>query len=326
MLTEQSVDLFRKNTEDILKEIGKDVIGQKEIVKETLIAIISGGNVLLEGVPGLGKTRLVRTIGRVLDMPFSRIQFTPDLMPADVTGTNIVIKDESGNVSFMFRKGPVFTSILLADEINRATPKTQSALLEAMQEHTVTVAGESYRMEEPFFVLATQNPVEQEGTYPLPEAQTDRFMFKILVPFPSNEDLESIVSLTQKKQDESSEKVIDRERLLEMRDIAREVPVSDTVMKFASSLIGGTHPELSYALPSAKQYLRFGASPRAAQSLISGAKVNALMEGRYNVSVNDLKKLALPVLRHRIALNFEALSEGLSADSVIEKMLAENEQ
>jgi len=326
MLTEQSVYLFRQNTDKILEEISKDVIGQKDIIRETLIAIIAGGNVLLEGVPGLGKTRLVRTIGRVLDMPFSRIQFTPDLMPADVTGTNIVIKDEKGSVSFMFRKGPVFTSILLADEINRATPKTQSALLEAMQEHTVTVAGESYKLEDPFFVLATQNPVEQEGTYPLPEAQTDRFMFKILVPFPSNEDLINIVTLTQKKNDESAKKVIDKNELLEMRDIAREIPVSETVYKYATSLIGGTHPEMPTALPSAKKYLRFGASPRAAQAIISGAKVLALMGGRYNVSVSDIKTLAYPVLRHRIALNFEAVTEGLSADDVITKLLEENVQ
>lgn len=326
MFTEENVNLFRQNTSDILNEISKDIIGQETIIRQTIIAIIAGGNVLLEGVPGLGKTRLVRTIGRVLDMPFSRIQFTPDLMPADVTGTNIVIKDENGNVSFKFRQGPVFTSILLADEINRATPKTQSALLEAMQEHTVTVAGESYRLEEPFFVLATQNPIEQEGTYPLPEAQTDRFMFKILVPFPSNDELTSIVALTQKKNDEIAQKIIGKDRLLEMRDIAREIPVSDSVSKFASCLIGGTHPELDYALPSAKKYLRYGASPRAAQALISGAKVSALMDGRYNVSINDIKKLAYPVLRHRIALNFEAVTEGITADGVIEKLLAENEQ
>jgi len=324
VLTENSINLFKQNCESILSEIAKDIVGQEEIIRDTVIAVIAGGNVLLEGVPGLGKTRLVRTLGRVLDMPFSRIQFTPDLMPADVTGTNIVIKDESGNVSFMFKKGPVFCSLLLADEINRATPKTQSALLEAMQEHTVTVAGESYKLEEPFFVLATQNPVEQEGTYPLPEAQMDRFMFKVVVPFPSNNDLRDIIVMTQKKVDAVAEKKVNRSDILEMRDVAREIPVSDTVLDYAAALIGSTHPELEYGAPSAKKYLRFGASPRAAQALISGAKVLALMSGRYNASVNDIKTLAYPVLRHRIALNFEAVTEGLTPDDVIGMIIGEN--
>ena len=324
MLTESSVLNFKKNCDAILSEISKDVVGEEDIIRQTVIAIIAGGNVLLEGVPGLGKTRLVRTLGRVLDMPFSRIQFTPDLMPADVTGTNIVIKDEKGNVSFMFKKGPVFCSLLLADEINRATPKTQSALLEAMQEHTVTVAGESYRLEEPFFVLATQNPIEQEGTYPLPEAQMDRFMFKVLVPFPSDADLKDIVVMTQKKTDAVSEKQIDRTDLLEMRDVAREIPVSETVLDYVAALIGKTHPERDNCSPAAAKYLRFGASPRAAQALVSGAKVLALMSGRYNASVNDIKTLAYPVLRHRIALNFEAVTGGLSPDDVIKLIIEEN--
>ncbi len=324
MTDEKEILSFRDTCDSIFAEISKDIIGQEQIVRETVTAIIAGGNVLLEGVPGLGKTRLVRTLGRVLDMPFSRIQFTPDLMPADVTGTNIVIKDASGGVRFEFRRGPVFSNIVLADEINRATPKTQSALLEAMQEHTVTVGGESFRLEEPFFVLATQNPIEQEGTYPLPEAQMDRFMFKILVPFPTDDELKNIVLLTQKKNDETSEKAVDREGLLEMREVAREVPMPESVLNYAVSLISSTHPENAEEESTASKYLRYGASPRAAQSIISGAKVRALMKGRFNVSKEDISELAYPVLRHRIAPNFEAITEGLTSDELVSKIIEEN--
>lgn len=324
MVDEKQIQRFKDNCDKILCEIAKDMIGQEKIVEETVIAIIAGGNVLLEGVPGLGKTRLVRTLGRVLDMPFSRIQFTPDLMPADVTGTNIVLKDDKGNVTFEFRKGPVFSNIVLADEINRATPKTQSALLEAMQEHTVTAGGQSFKLDEPFFVLATQNPIEQEGTYPLPEAQMDRFMFKILVPFPTDDELKNIVLLTQKKNDETSEKAVDREGLLEMREVAREVPMPESVLNYAVSLISSTHPENAGEESTASKYLRYGASPRAAQSIISGAKVRALMKGRFNVSKEDISELAYPVLRHRIAPNFEAITEGLTSDELVSKIIEEN--
>jgi len=323
MFDEKAIYSFKEKTDAVFAEIAKDIIGQEEIVKETVTAIIAGGNVLLEGVPGLGKTRLVRTLGRVLDMPFSRIQFTPDLMPADVTGTNIVVRDENGGSRFEFRRGPVFCSILLADEINRATPKTQSALLEAMQEHTVTVGGESYRLEEPFFVLATQNPIEQEGTYPLPEAQMDRFMFKILVPFPSDAELRDIVLLTQQKNDTSSTRVLTRDELLSMREVARSVPVPSSVLDRAIGLISATHPETPGAADAAKKYLRFGASPRAAQALISGAKVRALSMGRFNVSAEDVDALAYPVLRHRIAANFEAISSGIDCDGIIRMIIEE---
>ena len=323
MTDEKAIQSFKENTDRIFVEIAKDIIGQEQIVRETVTAVIAGGNVLLEGVPGLGKTRLVRTLGRVLDMPFSRIQFTPDLMPADVTGTNIGVRDENGGSRFEFRRGPVFCSILLADEINRATPKTQSALLEAMQEHTVTVGGESYRLDEPFFVLATQNPIEQEGTYPLPEAQMDRFMFKILVPFPTDAELRDIVLLTQKKNDTSSERAVTREELLAMREVARSVPVPSSVLDRAISLISATHPETPSASEAAKKYLRFGASPRAAQSLISGAKVRALSSGRFNVSNEDIEALAFPVLRHRIAANFEAISTGIDNDEIIRMIIEE---
>jgi len=326
MIDEKAILSFKEKTDAVFAEIAKDIIGQEEIVRQTVTAIIAGGNVLLEGVPGLGKTRLVRTLGRVLDMPFSRIQFTPDLMPADVTGTNIVVRDENGGSKFEFRRGPVFCNILLADEINRATPKTQSALLEAMQEHTVTAGGESYRLDEPFFVLATQNPIEQEGTYPLPEAQMDRFMFKILVPFPSDAELKEIVLLTQKKTDTSSERAVTRDELLEMREVARAVPVPSSVLDRAIGLISATHPESETAASAAKKYLRFGASPRAAQALISGAKVRALIDGRFNVSAEDVEALAYPVLRHRIAANFEAISSGVDCDGIIRMIIDERRE
>lgn len=322
MINEKDIMEFKDLVKRIREEIAKDMVGQEEVVEGVLIAMIAGGNVLLEGVPGLGKTRLVRTIGRVFELPFSRIQFTPDLMPADVIGTNIVVKDESGSSAFSFQAGPVFTNILLADEINRATPKTQSALLEAMQEHTVTVAGISRPLNEPFFVLATQNPIEQEGTYPLPEAQMDRFMFKLLVPFPKKEELSQIVHMTQKKNDETATKVAGGQDLLQLREVARGVPIADSVLDFAMKLVIASHGEVE----SAKRYLRFGASPRAGQALITGAKVRALMEGRYNVSYEDIKKLALPVLRHRIALNFEALTSSLTNDDLVLMIIDEVEK
>lgn len=323
MVTEESIRQFSAQCDNIFKQIRRDVIGQTEVVEGTIIAMIAGGNVLLEGVPGVGKTRLVRTLGRVFDLPFSRIQFTPDLMPADVTGTNIIVKDENGNSNFQFQPGPIFSNIILADEINRATPKTQSALLEAMQEHTVTVMGVSRKMNEPFFVLATQNPVEQDGTYPLPEAQMDRFMFKLIVPNPSLNDLMSIVNLTQKTMAEVSEAACSGEQLLEMRATANQIPVAEEVMRYAMTLCSATHPDSECASQAAKKYVRLGASPRAGQALISAAKVKALMKGRFNVAYSDINELAYPVLRHRMKLNFEAIAERVSPDEIVKQIIEE---
>ena len=323
MTTEKDLDLFSEQCKNIFTQIGRDVIGQKEVVEYTVIAMIAGGNVLLEGVPGVGKTRLVRSLGRVFDLPFSRIQFTPDLMPADVTGTNIIVKDDKGNSKFEFQKGPIFSNIILADEINRATPKTQSALLEAMQEHKVTVMGVSRKLDEPFFVLATQNPIEQDGTYPLPEAQMDRFMFKLLVTYPAKDELQSIVEMTQKTMDEVAEAACNAEQLLSMRETAKNLPVASDVMSYAMDLVIATQADGNTATPTAKMYIRNGASPRAAQALISAAKVRALINGRYNVSFNDINELACPVLRHRIKLTFEAVTDNVTADDVINEIIKE---
>ena len=320
---QEDIDMFCAQCANIFEQVSRDVIGQKEVVQGTIIAMIAGGNVLLEGVPGVGKTRLVRSLGKVFDLPFARIQFTPDLMPADVTGTNIIVKDENGNSSFKFQPGPIFSNIILADEINRATPKTQSALLEAMQEHTVTVMGTSRRLEEPFFVLATQNPIEQDGTYPLPEAQMDRFMFKLIVPNPSLDELMAIVDMTQKTMAEVAESVCDGDQLLRMRATANQIPVAEEVMRYAMVMTSATHPDSECASEAAKKYIRNGASPRAGQALISAAKVKALIKGRFNVAFSDIEELAYPVLRHRIKLNFEAIAERVSADDVIKLIIDE---
>ncbi len=326
MVTEKDINQFSEQCKNIFEQISRDVVGQEPVVQGTVIAMIAGGNVLLEGVPGVGKTRLVRTLGRVFSLPFSRIQFTPDLMPADVTGTNIIVKDEAGNSTFSFQPGPIFANIILADEINRATPKTQSALLEAMQEHTVTVMGVSRKLNEPFFVLATQNPIEQDGTYPLPEAQMDRFMFKLLVPDPSLEELMKIVNLTQKTMEEVADAACTGEELLRMRATANQIPVAEDVMKYAMIMVAATHPEGECATEAAKKYIRVGASPRAGQAIISAAKVLALIKGRFNVAYSDLKELAYPTLRHRIKLNFEAVAERISADDVIKMVIEEVEK
>ena len=306
---------------EMREAVSKVIVGQADVVEQVLIAVFSRGHALLVGVPGLAKTLLVRTLSEVLDLGFKRVQFTPDLMPADVTGTDVLETDENGKARITFRKGPVFTSVLLADEINRATPKTQSALLEAMQEHRVTVGGRSYVLDEPFFVLATQNPVEQDGTYPLPEAQTDRFMFKLTVDFPSPDELYDIVALTQKTAGETAQKVLSGEDLLAMRAFARDVPCMDAILRAVMRLVCATHPERADSPSFTKKYLRMGASPRAAQALVTAAKVRALTEGRCNVSFDDVRALAYPVLRHRIRPGYEAISEGLDADACIRTLL-----
>ena len=320
MIDQSQIQQFAERAAEIKREIAKEIIGQEAVVDQLLTVMIAGGNALLEGVPGLGKTRLVRTLSQVFDMPLSRIQFTPDLMPADITGTNIIVKTENGN-EFRFREGPLFASIVLADEINRATPKTQAALLEAMQEHSVTVAGETHVLAEPYFVLATQNPMEQEGTYPLPEAQLDRFMLKIMVDFPSLEELGQIVGLTTVPQTEHAQKVADAKTLLEMRAVAQEVPIAQAVRDFALRLVLATHPEIESSPENVRRFVRFGASPRAAQAIIAVARVRALMAGRYNVAYEDIEALAPACLRHRIALSFEGMAEGETAEGVIAGLL-----
>ena len=297
-------------------EIARGIIGQKEVIRQIILAILAEGNVLLEGVPGLGKTELVKTIARVMDLRFSRIQFTPDLMPADITGTNLIEKEGERNV-FRFQRGPVFANIVLADEINRATPKTQSALLEAMQEKTVTVGTQTYEMELPYMVLATQNPIENEGTYPLPEAQLDRFLFKLLIEYPSLAELRSIVHLTVDGEREEIRQVLDREDLIRLQQAVREVPIAEAVEEYALQLVLGTHPESEYATAQVKQYVMAGASPRAAQAILRTAKARALLMGRYNVSFDDIDYVAPAALRHRVAMNFDALSENITADAVI---------
>ena len=317
------VERFSKAVSTIKKELSKDVVGMADIVDNVLCAIVAGGNVLLEGVPGVGKTRLVRALGKTMSLSFSRIQFTPDLMPSDVTGTNIIEKDDSGKMNTVFQRGPIFANLVLADEINRATPKTQAAMLEVMQEHKVTVAKQTYKLAEPFFVLATQNPIEQDGTYPLPEAQMDRFMFKLIVEFPSTKDLADIVNMTQITLEETANAVIDGATILEMRELAKSVPVIDDVLDFAVNLVSNTHPELNNSPATAKKYVRYGASPRAAQALITCAKVRALMNGKFNVGYSDIKELAYPVLRHRIKLNYAAISDKLTVDDVIKQLIGE---
>ncbi len=322
----EKVNLFSEKVARVKEELKRDVVGQTDVIDLVITAIVAGGNVLLEGVPGVGKTRLVRSLGKVLSLPFSRIQFTPDLMPSDVTGTNIVEKDADGRLVTKFRRGPIFANLVLADEINRATPKTQSAMLEVMQEHKVTVANTSYRIEEPFFVLATENPIEQDGTYPLPEAQMDRFMFKLIVGFPSAEELSSIVRMTQITMAETAEAVLDGESILEMRALASSVPVADDVLAYAVNLVSNTHPELESSVASTKKYVKYGASPRAAQALITAAKVRALMNGRYNVSYEDIGALAYPVLRHRIKINYAAINDKLTVDGVIGMIVKETKK
>ncbi len=326
MENQEKVMQFSEAVSRIKTELRKDVVGQNEIVDNVILAIIAGGNVLLEGVPGVGKTRLVRSLGKTLSLPFSRIQFTPDLMPSDVTGANVIEKDENGKMNVVFQKGPVFANLILADEINRATPKTQASMLEVMQEHKITVSNTTYRMAEPFFVLATENPIEQDGTYPLPEAQMDRFMFKLIMEFPSADELVDIVNMTQITLEENATAVVDGETILEMRELAKKVPVIDDVLRYAVNLVTYTHPELATTSETAKKYLKYGASPRAAQALITAAKVRALINGNFNVSYADIDALACPVLRHRIKLNYNAVNDRLSVDDVIGLLVSENKK
>lgn len=320
-MEEEMIRQFGTELQKIEEEIGAVIIGQKDLIRGVLTAMIAGGNVLLEGLPGLGKTQLVKTIGKVLDLHFSRIQFTPDLMPADVTGTTVMTKNSHGEMGMEFRKGPVFSNIVLADEINRATPKTQSALLEAMQEHTVTSGNVTYTLPEPFFVLATQNPLESEGTYPLPEAQMDRFLFKLEVSFPNKAELLEIVSSTTTGSQRQAKKVCSQEKLLEMRKIAREVPVATPVAEYIMDVVLKSHPDYEQAPEMVKKYVRFGASPRGAQGIMMTARIYALMAGRYNVAYEDVKAVAKGALRHRIFLNFEGMADGVTVDQIIEALL-----
>ncbi len=319
-MEEEKIQQFASDFFRVEEEIGSVIIGQKELVRNVLTAMVAGGNVLLEGMPGLGKTQLVKAVGDAVDLEFSRIQFTPDLMPADVTGTTVMNREENGNMSFVFRKGPIFANLVLADEINRATPKTQSALLEAMQEHTVTGGSQTYRLEEPFFVLATQNPLETEGTYPLPEAQMDRFLIKLDVAFPNKEELMKIVLTTTDGKVHRASKVMDGKRLLQMREIAQQVPVAEPVAEYLMDLILKTHPGNPEAPEVVRQYVRYGASPRGAQAVLQAARIFALLAGRYHVAYEDIKQAAKPALRHRIFLNFEGMAEGKTSDEIIEAL------
>ena len=321
MNTETRIESFRRDWDALRSEIGKIMVGHTEIVEGTLTAILASGHVLLEGVPGLGKTLLVRTLGEVLDLSFSRIQFTPDLMPADILGTNLVVENPDGRREFQFQRGPIFAHLILADEINRATPKTQSALLEAMQEKQVTAAGEVRKLAAPFFVLATQNPIDQEGTYPLPEAQLDRFFFKLIVGYPSAAELTEVLNRTTEGESMSINKVLDGAGLLELQSLVREVPVATHVKDYAVRLVMASHPKTPSAAPIATQYLRFGSSPRGAQALLLGAKVRALTQGRFNASFDDVRAVALAALRHRLILNFEAEAEGITTDLIITQIL-----
>jgi MoxR-like ATPase len=323
MNPKEQIEKFREVYNGLREEIGKVIVGQEAIVDGTLNALFANGHVLLEGVPGLGKTLLVRTLSQVLDLSFNRIQFTPDLMPADVLGTNMVHETDDGKRAFEYQHGPIFAHLVLADEINRATPKTQSAMLEAMQERSVTVGGKIRKMDLPFFVLATQNPIDQEGTYPLPEAQLDRFFYKLLVGYPTAGELSEIVTRTTEGSSVQVSKVVDGATLIELQQLVQQVPVASHVKNYAIRLILATHPNTETALDITNQFLRFGSSPRGAQALLLGAKVQALTEGRFNVSFDDVAVVATPALRHRLIVNFEAEAEGVTTDIVLDKIMAD---
>ncbi|MEO8468913.1 MAG: MoxR family ATPase [Chloroflexota bacterium] len=313
-------EAFAERANAIEREVGRVIVGQRELVRQTVTALLANSHVLLEGVPGLGKTMLVRTIADVIDCAFSRVQFTPDLMPADITGTNILIEEEGRRI-FQFQPGPIFANLVLADEINRATPKTQSSLLEAMQEHQVTVARHRYPLEAPFFVLATQNPLEMEGTYPLPEAQLDRFLFKVHVPFPTEEDLITIIDRTTGVDAPTAGKVCTAVEIVEMQRLARGVPIAPHVTAYAVALLAATHPDQPRAPQIVREYVRYGGSPRGAQALVTAGKIYALLDGRFNVSIGDIRAVALPALRHRVILNFEGEAEGITTEAVVNAIL-----
>tara|TARA_B100001250_G_scaffold176133_1_gene151396 strand:- start:3044 stop:4051 length:1008 start_codon:yes stop_codon:yes gene_type:complete len=323
MTPEDKISKFLDAHNSLKAEIGKVIVGQDAIVDGTINALFANGHVLLEGVPGLGKTLLVRTLSKVLDLSFNRIQFTPDLMPADVIGTNMVHETSDGKRAFEFQHGPIFSHLILADEINRATPKTQSAMLEAMQERSVTAGGEIRKLDTPFFVLATQNPIDQEGTYPLPEAQLDRFFYKLIVGYPTAEELSEVIARTTEENQVQVNKVVDGRTLSELQLLVKQVPVASHVKDYAVRLVLATHPNTETALDITNKFLRFGSSPRGAQSLLLGAKVRALTEGRFNVSFDDIAAVAFPALRHRLIVNFEAEAEGITTDDVLDKILSD---
>ncbi len=318
---EKQAQEFNDNFNRVKSEISKVIVGNEPIIDGVLTCLLANGHALLEGVPGLGKTLLVRTLAQAVHLKFSRIQFTPDLLPADISGTNILVEGEAGGKQFQFQQGPVFANIVLADEINRATPKTQSAMLEAMQEHHVTVAGVQHILNEPFFVLATQNPIEMEGTYPLPEAQLDRFLYKLIVPTPTFEELAVIVDRTTGGSTAEVSPVLDGESILKMRKLAREIPIATHIREYAIKLVLATHPTTPEATSMVKQFARFGSSPRGAQAVVVAAKIRALLHGRFNVAFEDITEVAKPALRHRILLNFEGEAEGISTDLIVDDIL-----
>jgi MoxR-like ATPase len=317
----EKADAIRAHFDQINAELSKIIVGQTQLLQNLFICLLCGGHALIEGVPGLGKTLIVKSMSKVFNLKYSRIQFTPDLMPADILGTNIINEDEKGNRYFEFYKGPIFGQIILADEINRATPKTQSALLEAMQEERVTVFGTEYPLEPPFIVIATQNPIEMEGTYPLPEAQIDRFFFKLKVDYPTSEQLSEIIDKTTEDYEPKMHSIIERDSILEMKTLVKQVPMASHVKDYAIRLVLASHPDDNYPIKKAKKYVRFGSSPRGAQSLVQAAKVWALLQGRYNVSFEDIREVAKPALRHRLILNLTAEAEGIDADDIIEDIL-----
>ncbi len=320
-VVDRQIQAFRDQFQLVRDEISRVIVGNDEIISGVMTCLLARGHVLLEGIPGVGKTKLVQTMADVLHLKFSRIQFTPDLMPGDIIGTNIVREDESGRKAFEFQHGPIFANMVLADEINRATPKTQSALLEAMQENSVSAAGRTHALDQPFFVLATQNPIEMEGTYPLPEAQMDRFFFKLKLDFPDVEQLHLIVERTTGKKEPAVHRVLQQGEILEMRDTARAIPVARPVQDYAIRVTLATHPESPQAHEMSKKYVRFGSSPRGTQALILGGKVHALMNDRVYVSCEDVRAVAVPALRHRILLNFEAEAGRIDTDTILDRIL-----